>query len=61
MRNGGKRGLRFHQAVPSALAADNLQGLVRKVDGLMTRRPQGAVLPCQFVDAMAPTNFVLTN
>jgi polyhydroxyalkanoate synthase len=44
------------------LAADSVQGLVRKVDGLedkTARRVQ--FYTRQFVDAMAPTNFVHTN
>ncbi|MDG4562458.1 MAG: class I poly(R)-hydroxyalkanoic acid synthase [Candidatus Competibacter sp.] len=44
------------------LAADNLQGLVRKVDGLDDKTARKVQFYTrQFVDAMAPTNFVLTN
>ncbi|MER2603141.1 MAG: class I poly(R)-hydroxyalkanoic acid synthase [Candidatus Competibacter phosphatis] len=44
------------------LAADNLQGLVRKVEGLDDKTARKVQFYTrQFVDAMAPTNFVLTN
>ncbi|MCP5132560.1 MAG: class I poly(R)-hydroxyalkanoic acid synthase [Gammaproteobacteria bacterium] len=44
------------------LAADSLQGLVRKVEGLDDKTARKVQFYTrQFVDAMAPTNFVLTN
>ncbi len=44
------------------LAADSVQGLVRKVEGLDDKTARKVQFYTrQFVDAMAPTNFVLTN
>ena len=44
------------------LAADNLQGLVQSVEGLDDKPARKVQFYTrQFVDAMAPTNFVLTN
>jgi len=44
------------------LAADNLQGLVQSVEGLDDKTARKVQFYTrQFVDAMAPTNFVLTN
>ncbi len=44
------------------LAADSVQGLVRKVDGLDDKTARKVQFYTrQFVDAMAPTNFVHTN
>lgn len=44
------------------LAADSLQGLVRKVEGLDDKTARKVQFYTrQFVDAMAPTNFVATN
>ncbi|HCB12644.1 MAG TPA: class I poly(R)-hydroxyalkanoic acid synthase, partial [Gammaproteobacteria bacterium] len=44
------------------LAADSLQGLVRNVEGLDDKTARKVQFYTrQFVDAMAPTNFVLTN
>lgn len=44
------------------LAADSLQGLVRQVEGLDDKTARKVQFYTrQFVDAMAPTNFVLTN
>jgi len=44
------------------LAADSLQGLVHKVEGLDDKTARKVQFYTrQFVDAMAPTNFVLTN
>jgi polyhydroxyalkanoate synthase len=44
------------------LAADSLQGLVQSVEGLDDKTARKVQFYTrQFVDAMAPTNFVLTN